>query len=134
MDDLEFWHPLALHLACRRLLYCGRDECNGRRRVVYLVSGDAVDRGCANPGKRHEHSCVVAGTVDLCGRSARGPATRSAAGCLCGFGPGRGERSGGAPEHPAGYVFAYRTLAAAGRFPAVLDQRTCIAMAARAVG
>src|SRR6266851_2048775 len=134
MNDVEFWRALELHLACRRLLYRRRDECNGRRRIVYLVSGDAVDRGCADPGKCHEHGCVVAGTVDFSGCSARGLAARSAAGCLCGFGPGWGERSGGAAEHPAGYVFAYRTLAAAGRFPAVLDQRAGIAMAAGAVG
>src|SRR5882757_9836285 len=133
MDDFEFWHAFALPLACRCLLYRRRDECNGRRRVVYLVSGDAVDRGCANPGKRYEYGCVVAGTVDFGGCSARGPAARSASGCLCDFGAGWREWSGRAAEHAAGYVFAYRTLAVAGRFPAVLDQWAGIAMAASAV-
>src|SRR5260370_39165251 len=134
MDDFEFWHALALHLACRRFLYCRRDECNGGRRVVYLVSGDGVDRGCADPGKRYEHGCAVAGPVHFGGCSARRLAARSVAGCLCGFGPGWREWSGSAAEHATGYVLAYRALAAAGRFPAVLDQRAGIAMAAGAVG
>src|SRR5216684_435524 len=123
MDDLEFWHALALHLACRRLVYRRRDECDGRRRVVYLVSGDAVDRGCADPGKRDEHGCAMAGTADFGGCSARRLAARSAAGCLCCFSRGWRERSGTAAAHAAGYVSAHRTLAAADRFPAILDQR-----------
>src|ERR1700704_2402787 len=49
-------------------------------------------------------------------------------GCLCGFGLRRGERGGGSAEHAAGHVSASRPLAAAGRFPAVWNQRAGVAM------
>src|ERR1700677_2483684 len=70
----------------------------------------------------------MAGAVNLCCGVTRGSTARSVADNLHCFDFRRGEWSAGSAKHAADYLFAYRAVVASGRFPAVWNQRTGIAV------
>ena len=64
-DDFQPKPARSLPLAGRGLVHRGRDQRDGRRRFVHLLSRDAGHRRPAHPGQCHQHGRAVAGPVDL---------------------------------------------------------------------
>ena len=77
-DDFQPKFALFLPLAGRGLLHRGRDQRDGRRRLLHLLSRDARHRRPAHPGQRHQHGRAVAGPAYVGLGPAHRPAPRPA--------------------------------------------------------
>src|SRR6202041_2928157 len=105
-------HPTSeLHLAGRSFDDRGRNECHGRGRIVFIISGNARDGCAAGAGERYEYGGAVAGAGDLSCDTARRCAQGSAAGGRDYLSPGWRVWSGGAAPYRAANFPAFNSLA-----------------------